>query len=370
MNFQFRSLAAALLLGMTPMVIAPQIANACTGITLIAKDGSAIQARTQEWGAFFLDSDLMIVPRKQALQGATPDGKAGLQWVGKYGLVGVNAVHAPVLADGMNEKGLSVSVLYLPGFAQAQKYDPAKARQTIALYDVPLWLLTNFATTDEVRKNLAAINVTDVVLPAFHGIAPPVHFLITDSGGKTIVVEYTKGQPHVYDNPVGVMTNAPEFPWHLTNLRNYAGLHPQSNLPIKVGDLEVAPLGAGNGMVGLPGDYTPTSRFVRAAALRNAAAKQESGYHAVNEAFRILDNFNIPLGTTAAKAELPKDETIGSTQWTTAMDTKTLRYYYHTMFNRTIRMVDLKTVDFDHDKIRYIPLDRVKEQSIETIKVN
>lgn len=370
MDIKLRSISTILLFGAFYFAFALQTANACTSITLIAKDGSAVQSRTQEWGAFFLDSDLMIMPRRQALQGATPDGKSGLQWVGKYGVVGVNVVHTPVLADGMNEKGLSLSVLYLPGFAEAQKYDPSKASKTIALYDVPAWVLTNFSTTDEVRNNLPNINVTDVVLPAFHGIAPPIHFLITDQNAKTIVVEYTKGQLNVYDNPVGVMTNAPEFPWHLTNLRNYVGLRPQSNMPIKVGDLEVAPLGAGNGMVGLPGDVTPTSRFVRATALRNAALKQETGYHAVNESFRILDNFNIPLGTTTSKSELPEDETIGSTQWTTAMDTKALRYYYHTMFNRTVRMVDLKTIDFDKSKIRYIPLDRTKEQNIETINVD
>lgn len=370
MKLGFRSISAALMLTAAPALLVPQMVDGCTGITLIAKDGSAIQARTQEWGTFFLDSELMIVPRRQAFFGTTPDGKTGLSWVSKYGSVGLNVVHSPVLADGMNEKGLTVSSLYLPGFEEAQKYDTGKARQTIAIMEVPVWILSSFANTDEVRENLPNIRVTDVVLKSFHGVAPPIHFLITDSAGKTIVVEYTHGRLNIYDDPVGVMTNSPEFPWHLTNLRNYVGLHSQPNQAIKIGNLELAPFGAGNGMIGLPGDYTPPSRFVRATALRNTGVQQETGYQAINEAFRILDNFNIPLGSTDTKENLPKDETIGSTQWTTAMDTKSLRYYYHTMFNRMLRMVDLKTINFDKSGIRYIPIDRVKEQTIEAVKVD
>ncbi len=131
------------------------IAAACTGITLVAKDGSAIQARTMEWGTFYLDSEVMVVPRKHAFKGATPDGKAGLAWTGKYGIVGLNLVKTPVITDGMNEQGLTVSSLYLPGFEEGQKYDPAKADQTLAITDVPTWLLSNFATIEEVRKKYA-----------------------------------------------------------------------------------------------------------------------------------------------------------------------------------------------------------------------
>ncbi|KPC54580.1 linear amide C-N hydrolase [Amantichitinum ursilacus] len=367
MKRTIRPVAAWLCLAANLTIGLPNIAAACTGITLVAKDGSAIQARTMEWGTFFLDSEIMVVPRQHVFKAATPDGKAGLAWTGKYGIVGLNLVQTPVITDGMNEKGLTVSSLYLPGYEEGQKYDPAKADQTLAMTDVPTWLLSNFATTEEVRKNMPDVIVTDVVLQAFHGIAPPVHFMITDRSGKTIVLEYTHGSLNIYDDPVGVLTNSPEFPWHLTNLRNYVGLHPQSNQTIKVGDLELAPFGAGNGMVGLPGDYTPPSRFVRAAALRNTVRQPDTGYKAVNEAFRILDNFDIPLGATDAKANLPKDETIGSTQWSSAMDTASLRYYYHTMFNRSLRMIDLKKTDFNKREISYFPLDARKEQSIETV---
>ena len=86
-----------------------QTARACTGITLKAKDGSFIQARTMEWGAFDLHSQVMVTPRGLDLKATTPDGKPGLQWKSRYGVLGLNAVHKPVYGDGLNEKGLAVS---------------------------------------------------------------------------------------------------------------------------------------------------------------------------------------------------------------------------------------------------------------------
>jgi penicillin V acylase-like amidase (Ntn superfamily) len=95
-----------------------------------------------------------------------------------------------------------------------------------------------------------------------------------------------------------------------------------------------------------------------------------NGKAAVNEAFRILDNFDIPLGATTAPSEVPLDSIVGSTQWTSAMDTKGLVYYYHTMYNRRVRAIDLKTIPFNKGKVRYLDLDHSKSQDIEHIHVD
>ncbi|MEO1078725.1 MAG: choloylglycine hydrolase family protein [Pseudomonadota bacterium] len=343
---------------------------ACTAITLIAADGSLIQARTQEWGPFDLRSQVMFVSRGTDLVGTTPDGKPGLAWAAKYGVIGVNANDLPVFVDGMNEKGLAVSVLYLPGFSEFQTYMPSEASNTISGAEVSLWILTTLESVEEVKTELPKINAVDVKLPSFGNIAPPIHLMVSDGNGESIVVEYTDGNLDIYDNPVGVMTNSPSFPWHLTNLRNYVGLQPQSANPVTVGKLEITPIGVGSGMLGLPGDYTPPSRFIRAAALRNTAVERETGEEVVFESFRILDNFNIPSGSTAARDEVPTDGTLGSTQWTTATDTKGLQYYYHTMANRTLRKIDLRQVDFSQGGIRFFPLDSVKEQTVEMVDIN
>ncbi len=339
---------------------------ACTAITLTAEDGTVIQARTEEWGAFDLKSQLMIVPRGVQFTGTTPDHQPGLQWQGKYGVLGVNGFGRPIPIDGMNEKGLTLSVLYLAGLAEFEPYEPSLAANSISQSEFPIWALTSFATTEEVRHALQKVRVVPVAEAKLGGIPAPIHFILTDAAGKTIVVEATKGKVNVYDNPVGVLTNNPEFPWHLTNLGNYVGLQAAPEKAIKVGELVVKPLGVGSGMLGLPGDYTPPSRFLRAVALRNTVRPMGTGERAVEEAFRILNNFDIPLGAVAADA---KDDTLGSTQWTTAMDTKSLRYYYRTMYNHRIRVVDMKKIDFGQGDIRFQPMDAQRKQDYKEVTV-
>ncbi|WP_257288188.1 MULTISPECIES: choloylglycine hydrolase family protein [unclassified Endozoicomonas] len=351
-------------------VVQTPIALACTAITLVSEDHAVIQARTEEWGTFDLESKIMVIPRDTAFTGLTPDGKPGLRWKTKYGVVGINGLNKPSLIDGMNVRGLAVSVLYLPGVAEFPPYDPAKAANTIGPQDISNWVLTTQSTIKEVKQNLPKVDVAPVKEKGLGNIVPPIHFMMTDRSGASIVVEYTHGgKLSIYDNPVGVLTNSPEFPWHLQNLRNYVGLTAKAKPGIKVGDLELAPHGAGSGMIGLPGDYTPVSRFVRAAALRNSVRPLKDGYAAAMEALRILNNFDIPSGAVLARDELPKDDTLGSTQWTTAMDTKDLKYYYKTMFNSRIREIDFASVDFDKSGIRYRDLDLKKQQDLKVVDI-
>ncbi|WOG29053.1 choloylglycine hydrolase family protein [Endozoicomonas sp. 8E] len=351
-------------------VVQIPIVLACTGITLVSEDDAVIQARTEEWGSFDLESKIMVIPRDTAFTGLTPDGKPGLKWKAKYGVVGINGLNKPALIDGMNEKGLAVSVLYLPGTAEFPPYDPAKAANTIGPQDISNWVLSTQSTIKDIKQNLPKIDVAPVKEKGLGNIVPPIHFMMTDRSGASIVVEYTHGgKLNIYDNPVGVLTNNPEFPWHLQNLKNYVGLTAKAKPDIKIGDLELAPHGAGSGMIGLPGDYSPVSRFVRAAALRNTARPVENGYAAAMESLRILNNFDIPSGAVFARDELPKDDTLGSTQWTTAMDTKDLKYYYKTMFNSRIREIDFASVDFDKPGIRYRDLDLKKQQDLKVVDI-
>jgi choloylglycine hydrolase len=301
------------------MLTMAAVVQACTGITLVAKDGSVIQARTEEWGAFNLESELMVIPRGTEFTGLTPDGKPGLKWKATYGVVSFNALGQASTIDGMNEKGLACSVLYLPRDTQFSPYDPVKASSTIGPQDVANWILTTQTDVEGVREYLPKINVVPVKEKGLGDIPPPIHFLVSDRTGKTIVIQYVHGKVNIYDNPVGVLTNSPEFPWHLTNLNNYIGLTAGAKQEIKVGELELSPFGVGTGMLGLPGDFSPPSRFVRAVAYRNTVRPLESGYEGAMEALRILNNFDIPSGAVSPPAELPTDDTLGSTQWTTAM---------------------------------------------------
>src|SRR6201999_1968042 len=164
------------------------------------------------------------------------------------------------------------------------------------------------------------------------GFAPEVHFVVHDASGKSIVIEYVGGKLHVYDNPLGVVTNSPSFDWHITNLRNYVNFS-MTNVPaVKLGSMSLQPFGAGSGMLGLPGDFTPPSRFVRAVAFVNTMIAPKDAAEAVSAASTMLNNFDIPKGLV--REGTAEDFHLGYTQWSVIADMSHKVYYYWTMYDR------------------------------------
>ncbi len=352
------------------LLLGPPAANldACTGIRLKAQDGSTVYGRTMEWGAFDLNSRVAIVPRGHKFVGLTPDGLNGKRWAAKYGFVALDMLKRDVFADGMNEKGLTAGLFYHPGFAVYAKYDPTKAGDTITAADMVAYILSRFATIAEVESALPKVRVVAV---KEESIGKPVdaHWMVTEPSGKSIVIEYKAGRPRIFQNPLGVITNAPTYDWHMTNLRNYVNLSPVA-LPAKqIKDLNFAPLGGGSGMIGLPGDFTPPSRMVRAVAWSQTHRPLPDSNEAIYELFRILDNFNVPLGAAegsnqaAAKLKGMRSSTI----WTSAWDLANQELYFHTQNNRRVRRVRLDKLDFSKPGIRRLPMDKQKSQDIEDI---
>jgi choloylglycine hydrolase len=191
---------------------------------------------------------------------------------------------------------------------------------------------------------------------------------VQDASGDSIVIEITDGgKMQVFESFMGVITNSPGYGWHLTNLRNYLGLSPAAALPVELAGQVFSPLGAGTGLRGLPGDFTPPSRFVRAVALTASARPLATGEDAIFEAFRILDSFNIPVGTTGAPDRIAKDIE-SATQITTAADLDNRLFYFHTMSDRQVRMIDLKKVDFRTPGMRTITQGATTSQTIREIK--
>ena len=331
--------ASAMLLGCVV-----QSAQACTGITLIADDGTVVHARTMEF-AIDIHSDVMMIPRGYVRTGTTPDGKEGLKWKTKYASVGLNGVGLPVLFDGLNEKGLAAGTFYFPTSAGYMPYTAADADKTIAQWEVGSWILENFASVEEVKANIGNIVVPAVVFGGW-GFAPEAHYIVHDASGKSIVIEYVGGKLNVHDNPLGVITNSPTFDWHMTNLRNYVNFSMTNVPPVQLGPIKLLPFGQGSGMLGLPGDFTPPSRFVRAVAFSQSVPK--TGDDAVLEAFHILNQFDIPRG---AAREHEKDEhgniLADYTIWTAASDLKAKQYYFRTYENSQIGMVDLMKMNLD-----------------------
>ena len=140
--------------------------------------------------------------------------------------------------------------------------------------------------------------------------------------------------------------------WHLTNLRNYIALNPNNVPPVSIFGKTFKQLGQGSGMLGLPGDFTPPSRFVRAAVFSATAIPEKNAEKGIQQVFHILNNFDIPVGA----AREVKDGVIYSdyTMLTVGRDPKNLRYFYNTYDDQTLRMIDLSRFDFNGKAIRKI----------------
>ncbi len=361
----FKSIIVLLLV----VLLADANMHACTGIRLTATDGAVVYGRTMEWGAFDLNSRIVVIPQGYEFTGLTPDGNDGKKWNAKYGFVGLDMLGKMIIADGMNEKGLTVGLFYHPGFASYSPYIKEEASNTISGQDVSLYILSQFSTVDEVKAAMNKVRVVGVLEKTI-GKTVDVHYMVTEPSGKSIVIEFTNHKVKIYDDPLGVITNAPGFDWHTINLRNYINLSPVAIPMKKIDDLDFAPLGAGSGFLGLPGDFTPPSRFIRAVAFSQTARKTADGPDTKTELFRILDNFNVPLGAAEGSGLAgAKTGLKSATLYTTAWDTKNLTFYYHTQYNRRVRMLNFSDLDFKpkDGKVKYYPMDKEKKEDIKNV---
>jgi len=364
------------------VLLATVSAGACTGIRLLAKNGGVVYGRTMEWGAFDLNSRVAIIPRGYLFKGMTPEGFNGKSFQTKYGIVGLDALDRDYMVEGMNERGLAAGIFYHHNYAIYPNYVKKDSSNTISSLDVVNYILSQFTSVKEVTEGMKKVAVILAPqLPGVTGMSYQYHWMVTDTTGASIVIEFRNHKMLIYNNILGVITNNPYYDWHMTNLRNYINLSGKSfparkyvnTLPQDT--FYLTQLGNGTGMLGLPGDNTPPSRFIRAVAWTQTARPLSSAKEAVYETFRILDNFQLPLGPGAAEGgDGNVNRTKGmrsSTLWTTAWNLTDRTLNYHTQHNRRVRYLDLKKISFiskdKNPKIMHLPLDVVKEQDKDDI---
>ena len=346
-----------LLLGVAAMFGGIHASVACTGISLTAADGSYIQARTIEWAYGALKSEYVIIPRGEALQSYTPTGMNGIKFKARYGVVGLAVVEREFIAEGINEAGLSAGLFFFPRYGSYESYEAMDNARTLADLQVVQWMLTQCATIDEVVEAVKRVRIVALEKTAV------VHWRIGDPSGRQVVMEIVDGKINFYENEVGVLTNAPGYNWQVTNLENYVNLRPGSAQSYQLGGVTLEPNGGSTAMLGLPGDFTPPSRFVRAAFFRNTAPQRATGVDTVLEAFHLLNNFDVPIAI-----ENPSEHNLPSaTQWTSAIDLSSRTVYYKTAYNSTIRSISLDNIDFARAKYASYPLDTVQREPIEVL---
>lgn len=375
--------------------------SACTGIALRAKDGSRVVARTVEWAKEPMNCGYVVVPEGYEQRSLTPIGEDGLVFKANFGFVGIYTEYEKFVVEGVNEAGLSAGLFFFPGFGEYPEFDESLLDITICDMQLVSWALSKCADINEVIYAIEKVRITNL-----DPRVGTVHWRFSEPGGRVVVLEYKDGQPHFYENPLGTLTNAPGFDYHIINLRNYVNLRPGSATDMLLGQsasfsetclsfdrcatvpvpsdpstygceeserecdvmISFSPLGGGSGMLGLPGDFTPPSRFVRAALFSSSAPVCETGFETVGQAFHILNNFDIPIGVQHAPGQAP-DGLPSATQFTAATDLASMQFYYRTAWNQDIRCIDLRSINFKKVKYQTSPLDKEKYQPVQMVKI-
>ena len=333
-------------------------ALACTSFQVKANDGTVVIGRSNEFG-IDAKSQIVFEPAGKEFISKTPDGKAGKSWKSRYAFLGINGLGLlECFGDGMNEAGLSVEGLYF----DESKFETVGAKDSqlaLSSDDFISWVLGNFATVDELKKELPNVRVWGDIIAKLGG-SLALHFAVHDASGKCLVVEFINGEKRVYDNPIGVMTNMPEFPWQTTNLRNYLNLSPFSPKAKDFNGVSITPTGTGSGWLGVPGDWSPPSRFVRIAYLVNACSPAKDGKEALNLAKHILNTVDIALKSVEASI---KDKSGGEThtmeytQWSILLDLTNRVMYYYSYYDMNLKSLDLRKMAASKiQKVKLIPI--------------
>lgn len=309
----------------------------CTGIYLKTALGTYVHARTLEFGQD-IKSQILFLDKNYNFKTPAPNNSQGMSWNSKYSVLGVNAYESDFFLDGVNEEGLSGGLFYFPGFAEYQEIKEEDYVKSIPMWALLTFILTNYESTEDIKNQLKDIYISKAELPGANEISP-VHLIIHDKHGKSIVIECTKGILQIFDNPLGVLTNSPNFEWHIQNLRNYINLTPYNSTPKYLSGTELKQFGQSSGMIGLPGDFTPPSRFVRAVELSQNIDTPKDELEAVYSAFHILNNFDIPQGIIKSE-EGPSD----FTRWTSAVDTKNKVLYIRPYSNMQLQKISLDDI--------------------------
>ena len=329
---------------------------ACMSFRVAARDGNVMIGRTMEFG---VDSQwkIAVVPRNMQFTSPAPGGKNGLTWKAKHGYVAVVGWGLDdMVVDGMNEAGLTFGALWYEPDVKYQNVPPGQEARALAETMIGSWILGNFATVDEVKLAMAEVLMFGYVVPAL-GIAPPGHLVMYDASGKSIVMEFDEGgKVRIYDNSFGILTNAPDFPWHIKHLRQYIGMSDENPKPREMAGVKLIPTGHGVGMIGLPGDLTPPSRFIRLGVTTYFADQAENAEKGLNLCQHIVNAFNIVSGVVVDRSPQGKVVAKVTTQWASFRDLANKIFYFQTYENLDLRKIDLRKLDFSADKVRFIQM--------------
>lgn len=248
----------------------------------------------------------------------------------------------PLFYDGMNEKGLAMAALNFP--LSAVYHQAKEGTCNLAPFELIPWVLGQCSTVTQVRQLLEQVNVAGVDFSADLP-ATPLHWLIADRE-QAITVEPMADGLHIHENPVGVLTNEPPFPFQLSRLNDFRALStaPPAN---RFSSLPLTEYSRGMGALGLPGDWSSPSRFVRCAFSAHNSTRPAD----VTQFFHIMSTVEVPRGSV----RLANGKEVISV-YTSCCDLERGVYHYTTYENRQVFAVEMNRCDLDSDNLYLYPL--------------
>lgn len=313
----------------------------CTAATLKTKD--FYFGRNLDYD-FSYGEQVVILPRNYPLSFRHERNARN-----NYAIIGMACVieDYPLFYDGMNEKGLAIAGLNFVGNAVYKKVTSGKTN--IAQFEFIPYILRNYSSVKEVREALKNLVITNT---PFNEQFPPsqLHYIIGDKD-ETIVVEPMRDGIKVYNNPVGVLTNNPPFDKQLFNLNNYMHLSEKDPSNTAFSNVHLGTYSRGMGAIGLPGDLSSMSRFVKVAFTRNHSICKEDEESSVTQFFHILHSVEQQKGCCEVK---PNEYEI--TIYSSCMNTRKGIYYYTTYDNNQINSINMNKVDLNGSSLYKYPL--------------
>lgn len=271
-----------------------------------------------------------------------------------YAIIGMATVadNYPLYYEAANECGLSMAGLNFPG--NAYYFPVVDGKDNIAPFEFIPWILSRCRNLSEARELLGRLNLCEINFSEQLPLSP-LHWIIADRDSAITVESVAEGL-RIYENPIGVLTNNPTFDYHMTHLCDYMNLTalPPEN---RFGNVTLTPYSRGMGGIGLPGDLSSASRFVRAAFVKLNAVSGESEKESISQFFHILGSVAQQRGC----AVMP-DGSYEITLYTSCINTDKGIYYYTTYENNCIHAVDMHRCDLESEELYTYPL--IKTQQI------
>ena len=261
-----------------------------------------------------------------------------------YAMIGMAAEQDrfPLYAEAVNEKGLCMAGLNFPGNAYYQ--EAGTDGLELASYEVIPWLLGKYASVAEAEESLEKMRIVDLAFSKQMQPAP-LHWMIADRE-RCVVLEAVREGLKIFENPFGVLTNNPPFEYHRMNMDNYLNLTAESPENRFSDRLDLNPRSQGMGAVGLPGDASSVSRFVRAAFLKWNSAAPADEASSVSQFFHILDGVTMVRGTV-----ITEEGKYDLTTYSCCVNAQTGTYYYKTYDDSRIRKEVLQEYDLDETRL-------------------